>query len=67
MNITQQSICPIPTQQQSPLVVGSTVPNPMDSEGGSDRRLTMVWRATGKPYPKMEAHWVYADEIANDV
>ena len=67
MKITQQSVCPVPTQQRSPLVVGQTVPHPMDPDGGGDRRLTMVWRATGKAYPKMEAHWVYADDIADGV
>ena len=51
------------TPRQSPLVVGQTVPNPMESRGKGDRDLVMVWRATGEAYPKMEAHWVYADEL----
>ena len=44
-------------------VPSTTVPHPVDSQVKGDRQLVMIWHPTGKSYPKMEAHWVYADKV----
>ncbi len=54
---------PLATRHPLP-VAAHTVPHPMDpAKNNGDRPLVMVWRATGEAYPKMEAQWVYADEL----
>ena len=63
MKLTQFTTPAATATQNAPLVVGKTVPHPMDPEGSGDRRLVMVWRPTGVDYPKMEACWVYLDEL----
>lgn len=61
---TQHPVAQPLAPRHSLSVAAHTVPHPMDStKNNGDRPLVMVWRATGEAYPKMEAHWVYADEL----
>ncbi|MEM6502250.1 MAG: hypothetical protein AAF685_10475 [Cyanobacteria bacterium P01_C01_bin.89] len=62
MKITQNSTT-ARVDGRSLIATGKTVPHPMDPQGSCDREMIMVWRATGESYPKMEAHWVYRDEL----